>query len=262
MSQAKMHEYIINRYDGLSFIPEILEYYSNSHYLNFGFWNNETSTQLEACNNLMEELISLLPEKNGPILDVACGKGATTSYLQKYYTSDKITGINISDTQLKIAKENAPKCNFIKMNATEMLFDDHSFETILSVEAAFHFYTREIFFRESMRTLKPGGYLVLSDILMSMKGEQESESRTEKNYLRDLKAYEDLLRVCGYINIKVIDVTEECWKRHFWHMVRYCHKPFLEKKITRKQLQEWLSHTYRRAEDLEYYLLAFGQTPY
>ncbi len=261
MSEAKMHEYIINRYDGLSFLPEVLEYYSQSHYLNFGYWHEDTTSQLKACENLMEELLAFLPEKNGSILDVACGKGATTAYLRKYYSPEQVTGINISDVQLDIARKNAPGCRFLKMNATEMSFPGNSFDSIISVEAAFHFYTRELFFKEALRVLKPGGYLVLSDILMSMQGEQERESRTEKNYLADLKSYRDLLESCGYTNIKVVDVTEESWRRHFWHVVRYIHQRFLDRQIDRQRLQESLLHTYRRVETLEYYLLAVGQKP-
>ena len=261
MSEAKMHEYIINRYDGLSFLPEILEYYSQSHYLNFGYWYEDTSSQLEACNNLMEELLALLPKKKGLILDVACGKGATTAYLLKYYSPEQVTGINISDVQLDAARKNALGCKFLNMNATEMTFGEDSFESIISVEAAFHFYTRELFFKEALRVLKPGGYIVLSDILMSIQGEQERESRTEKNYLADLDAYRELMETCGYTNIQVLDVTEECWRRHFWHVVRYVHKQFLNRQISQQRLQECLFHTYRRVEFMEYYLLALGQKP-
>lgn len=261
MSEAKMHEYIINRYDGLSFMPEVLEYYSQSHYLNFGYWYEETSIQLQACENLMEKLLALLPEKKGSILDVACGKGATTAYLLKNYSSEQVTGINISDAQLAAARGNAPGCRFLNMNATEMTFADNSFEAIISVEAVFHFYTRELFFKEALRVLKPGGYLVLSDILMSMKGEQERESRSEENYLADPDAYCELMETCGYTNIQVVDVTEECWRRHFWYAVKYFHKQFLDRQISRERLRECLFQTYRRAEDMEYYLLAVGRKP-
>ncbi len=41
----------------------------------------------------MEKLMAFIPEKNGTILDVACGKGATTRYLLKYYTPENVTGI-------------------------------------------------------------------------------------------------------------------------------------------------------------------------
>jgi MPBQ/MSBQ methyltransferase len=92
----------------------------------------------------MEKLLAFLPKKEGTILDVACGKGATTRYLLRYFKSENVTGINISEKQLARCRENAPGCTFLLMSATELKFADESFDNISCVEAAFHFVTREI----------------------------------------------------------------------------------------------------------------------
>lgn len=254
-----MQKYILRRYDDILNTAAIRSYYGQSDFLNLGYWDESTKDQKEACENLMEQLLRFIPAKRGTILDVACGKGATTSHLTKYYAPQNITGINISESQLQIARAIAPGCTFLLMNAADLGFPDNSFDNIICLEAAFHFHTRAAFLREAHRVLKPGGHLVLSDILMTLEGERKVESRSEKNYVEDLEGYEHILRQAGFEGVKVINATEECWRRHFRYVVRYVHEKLLSREITLEELGVHLYHTYRRALYVEYYLLASGK---
>jgi cyclopropane fatty-acyl-phospholipid synthase-like methyltransferase len=179
-------------------------YYDNSGFFNFGYWLPETKTQREASENLVNQLLAWLPEKNGTILDVACGMGASTRMLLDYYPPDNVYAVNVSEAQVGMAAGRAPGCGFAAMDAAHLGFADESFDNIICVEAAFHFTTRADFFREAYRLLKPGGRLVHTDIL------HRPKRGVTSNYLASPDDLANTLRAAGFKEVDVRDKTNEC----------------------------------------------------
>lgn len=188
-------------------------------FLNFGYWTNETRTGQEACELMLERLLAHITEKTGSILDVACGLGATSRHLLNYYPAESITGINIADEQIAYCNKKIPGGRFLVMRAEALDFKEESFDNIICVEAAFHFETRLDFFKEAYRVLKPGGRLVLSDILVAV----PAKLQPRENRIASLDQYRALYDEAGFASVDIEDATEQCIMRQteiVWEFVR------------------------------------------
>jgi len=243
-------------YDSVMYWPALNEYFGHSDFVNFGYWDGTARDARGASEALMDRLLALIPEKRGRVLDVACGKGATSRHLQRVYAPAAITGINISERQLATCRANAPGSVFMKMDATDLQFPAGSFDDILCVEAAFHFRTRERFFREAHRVLRPGGRLVLCDMLLTEEAETRRPGRCVENYLPDLEAYAGLAQATGFGDVEVTDVSRECFDGAFWHLVRFSHERLLAGEMTPDDLKAFCGHIFAFVPDFRFYLLA------
>jgi len=247
----------MNRWYNEGMYNELLqEYYGHSDFYNYGLWDDHTPDQKAACENLMDRLLSRVPEKNGRILDVACGKGATTAYLRRDFESGNIVGINISEKQLETARHRAPEAEFHLMDATRLEFPDMSFDQVICVEAAFHFDTREKFLEEAFRVLKHGGHLVLSDILLSDWGRQHKLwGIGESNAGLRAEHYEGLCIEKGFSDVEVEDVTRYSWERHVKNLSRFSEEKLLAGQVDVKRYEMVASRIFRLIAHIETYVL-------
>lgn len=193
---------------------------SNCNYLNLGYWK-ETNNVIKACEDLLDLVIEKAEIKDGnKILDVGFGYGEQDIYIANKYPNIEINGINILTKQVELAQKKiklAGLSNRVVLSsgdAVNLTFDDAMFDLILAIESAFHFETRQKFFNESHRVLKPGGIIVLTDCLPQhfvKKDKKFIESSTtmgiplENQY--NIQVYVHKLEEAGFEKISYIDLT-------------------------------------------------------
>lgn len=155
--------------------PEFEEVFSR--HVHFGVWQDpdkatgEPADNSAAMDRLCQHLIDLADIRPGQdVLDAGCGFGGTLAALDEQLSPLSMTGLNIDGRQLELARGRVTagpgnRIDFVLGDACAMPFSEASFDRVLAVECIFHFPSREAFFEQVGRVLRPGGNLTLSDFL-------------------------------------------------------------------------------------------------
>lgn len=138
-------------------------------WLNLGYW--ETARRYPeaaaALASLVADTARLGPSDH--LLDVGFGFAEQDFFWVEKYGVKKITGLNITPLHVERAQARVKerglqaRMDLRLGSATEIPFEPNTFDKVTALECAFHFNTREKFFDEALRVLRPGGRLVLAD---------------------------------------------------------------------------------------------------
>jgi ubiquinone/menaquinone biosynthesis C-methylase UbiE len=140
-------------------------------YLNLGYWDG-AATLDEACHALARRVADRAGMGPGDrILDVGFGFADQDITWIETHRPAHILGLNLTASQVAVARARVDALGLSERidlqvgSATAMPVVSASVDRVIALECAFHFRTREDFFAEAFRVLRPGGVLVTADIL-------------------------------------------------------------------------------------------------
>ena len=240
-------------------------------WLNLGFWEGDGRAEdpLEAVERLVRRLASRLPT-DGVILDVGNGLGAQDPVIASVTRPRALIALNITESQLRAGRARLGDAGAAPVNADAIHLPvaNSSIDGVISVEAAFHFPSREQFFTEVYRALRPGGVLTMSDVSAERFPSRLGEAVAgfvnlrvwglKSRNMMSADAIHSLLRHTGFADIHV----EKCGERVIDPAVVYLkaklrtagEAPFAYRSGSRMLLNQW--ELLRRRLLLEYLLIS------
>ena len=117
-------------------------------------------------NDIARQVLKYVPDRfSGKLLDVPVGTGVFTHEKYRRMTRADITCLDYSEDMLEQAKRRfeddaAENIHMVQGDVGNMLFDDCTFDAVLSMNGFHAFPDKDRAFSEITRVLKPGGKLI------------------------------------------------------------------------------------------------------
>ena len=229
-------------------------YYGSSEYFNVGYWAPQTRTIDEACGRLIAEVIQRVRVTPERVLDVGCGRGGTSRFLASRWPASSVIGADLAPyTEAGADASATERCRFVAMDACALAVPSGTVDMVVSIEAAFHFDSRSGFFREACRVLRPGGVLLLTDILFTDPSSIGNWMVRAPERPNEPREYALLLRAAGFTSIAVTDATDCCWSgfcRNWLEWMEAAAGTAGEAAVARAHAMRW------QQDAVRYYLIA------
>jgi SAM-dependent methyltransferase len=145
-------------------------------------------------------MYSLLPDlRDKAVISLGCGSGEDCHYLQQQGTS-QVTGIDISEGLIKIAKDSYPECEFSVMDMEHLTFGDASFDFAYSSLAIHYIEDWRQVFAEVYRVLKPSSYFLFScnhPVYSAMEIVKDDGDTRVRELSRTRSRHDDRVKIVG-----------------------------------------------------------------
>lgn len=172
-------------------------------FMNYGFdYNNKSNEpplgdedeEYRYCIQLYHHTVEKLAVQDKTVLEVGSGRGGGTSYIARYLSPKKITGIDYSKNAIKLCNRihNEHNLEFVEGDASDLPMEDDSQDVVINVESSHCYPSIPQFLSEVKRVLKPGGLFAWTDVCPT----------------EAVNDYEEAFNTCGMKTIDYYQITD------------------------------------------------------
>jgi 27-O-demethylrifamycin SV methyltransferase len=143
--------------------------------LHYGYFHKGNEALVAATDELTNQMLRLAELQAGlHVLDVGCGTGKAACRMAGEFSA-RVTGISPSAACIERAQTLAEKtgqqglATFRSGDGTAMTFDAQTFDRVWVMESSHLMQDKTALLSESARVLRPGGRVVLCDIILKRK---------------------------------------------------------------------------------------------
>lgn len=140
-------------------------------FMNYGYSNgcqielDESDEKNRYSAQLYNYVAQDIDTKGKDILEVGCGRGGGLSYINRSFSPNTATGLDLNDSAIEFCKEyySSEKIHFLQGNAQSLSFQNNSFDIVINVESSHRYPKMDKFTSEAHRVLKQGGLFLFTD---------------------------------------------------------------------------------------------------
>lgn len=133
--------------------------YFNTHAQSIGEFNPFADRGWQTLTNCFHRIQPTATDLK--LLDVGCGTGHSRQIYRD--RCREYTGIDLSGSELVLAKQKFPEDTWIEADACDMPFPDQHFDAVCFSSVLHHIPEMKLAIQQAYRVLKPGGFLFAYD---------------------------------------------------------------------------------------------------
>lgn len=219
-------------------------------FINYGLWDDKTYNLLGANKNLFEFVFNksdMTEKKHLNILDVGCGYGEhDIEWLTKIDKTCKVTAIDIFEDQIydALKKNSLVKFDICDPTFIDVKYKNELFHRIISIESAFQYQDRKLFFKNVNKLLEKDGKFIITDLMLNKLPGQDPVTWMFLRIFSEVlcipeqnlitadewdKQISDELTVC-----ETIDITDQTFQPYYNH--------FMTNYVKNKRWPEWIGN--------------------